>query len=801
MRQEEAMQNQTGQDTLLSVTLSERRTVQSHKPDGRPIWIPRPLKSNNLDDFFLSNRDDLQRLFAVEQAILYAVDQEKRELFSKMLRSSVDDIQDIRVPINEQTLSGYCAKYGKLLNIADTDDAGALARISPHLCVDRFWEEGCGVQPRQMLAVPIVYNRKYLLGVLWLCNKRNGEPFTATEEEVAREVAEALSLTLRAYYQQQRQQQIPQRSKTRFDYLLRHNFITHEELDAATDEADQRGQDVETVLIDTYRVPKKEVGKSLSNFFGCPFVEFDTHTSIDRSLFKGINIDYLKANKWLPLRREGMTVDILIDNPKELHKIEQVELLMKGYTPRFFVGLRRDILHYLQSVSGQPDTLDSIRDILGELNFGETAEEEHDAGTSIVHENDSAIVRLVNQIIVDAYQRGASDIHIEPYTARQDTVVRIRIDGECYEYQRIPPSYRRAVVSRIKIMARLDIAERRKPQDGKIKFRLPTHRDIELRVATIPTANGNEDVVMRILASNEPIPLEKLEMTERNLRAFQHIIQRPYGLILVVGPTGSGKTTTLHGALAAINTPKRKIWTAEDPVEITQYGLRQVQVNPHIGFTFAAAMRAFLRSDPDVIMVGEMRDRETAHIALEASLTGHLVLSTLHTNSAVETITRLLDMELDVFNFADALLGVLAQRLVRTLCPTCKVAYAPPLEAFAELQQAYGAEAFASLGVQYTPDFRLYRATGCRECEYTGYKGRVAIHELLLNTEEIKRLIQSQARTTDILQMARQDGMTTLLQDGIHKVLRGLTNFQQVKTVVAPHIERMSKEKKLSGGL
>jgi type II secretory ATPase GspE/PulE/Tfp pilus assembly ATPase PilB-like protein len=268
----------------------------------------------------------------------------------------------------------------------------------------------------------------------------------------------------------------------------------------------------------------------------------------------------------------------------------------------------------------------------------------------------------------------------------------------------------------------------------------------------------------------------------------------------VVGPTGSGKTTTLHAALAAINTPKRKVWTAEDPVEITQYGLRQVQVNPHIGFTFAAAMRAFLRADPDVIMVGEMRDRETAHIALEASLTGHLVLSTLHTNSAVETITRLLDMDLDVFNFADALLGVLAQRLVRTLCSACKAQYHPPQETFVELQEAYGSEAFASLGVQYTPDFRLYRATGCRECEYTGYRGRVSIHELLINSAEIKQLIQSRARTTDILQIARQDGMTTLLQDGIQKVLQGLTNFQQVKTVVAPHIEQVSKGKKPSGG-
>jgi type II secretory ATPase GspE/PulE/Tfp pilus assembly ATPase PilB-like protein len=762
--------------------------------------VPRALRSDNLDDFFLGNRDDLQRLFDVEQVVLYAVDREKRELFSKILRNPLDGVQDIRVPINEQTLSGSCAKYGKLLNIADAYDASELARISPFLCFDRFWEEGCGVQPRQMLAVPIVYNHKYLLGVLLLCNRRSDETFTPKDEEMAREVAETLSLTLRAYYQQN-QQQTPRRPRTKFDYLLTHNFITRDELDAATDEADQKGQDVETVLIETYRVPKKEVGKSLSSFFGCPFVEYDTHRIIDRALFKGINFDYLKANKWIPLRRDGSTIDILIDNPKDLHKIEHIEFLMKGCTLRFNVGLRRDILQYLQNVSGKPDTLDSIQDILGELNFGETAEEEHDAGTSIVHENDSAIVRLVNQIIVDAYQRGASDIHIEPYTARQDTVVRIRIDGECFEYQRIPPNYRRAVVSRIKIMARLDIAERRKPQDGKIKFRLPTHRDIELRVATIPTANSNEDVVMRILASNEPIPLDQLQMHERNLRAFQHIIQRPYGLILVVGPTGSGKTTTLHGALAAINIPKRKIWTAEDPIEITQYGLRQVQVNPHIGFTFAAAMRSFLRADPDVIMVGEMRDRETAHIGLEASLTGHLVLSTLHTNSAVETITRLLDMELDVFNFADALLGVLAQRLVRTLCAACKVAYHPSQETFTDLQEAYGREAFTSLGVQYTPDFRLYQATGCRECEYSGYRGRVSIHELLINTEEIKQLIQSRARTSDILQMARQDGMTTLLQDGIQKVLRGLTTFQQVKAVVAPHLVQMFKEPKPFGGI
>ncbi|MEE9146335.1 MAG: GspE/PulE family protein, partial [Candidatus Tectomicrobia bacterium] len=466
--------------------------------------------------------------------------------------------------------------------------------------------------------------------------------------------------------------------------------------------------------------------------------------------------------------------------------VEHIQLLMKGLTPRFSVSLRKDILQYLYAASGKHDLLGNIQDILGQLSDDDSVvsgSEEEDDSTS-VQEDDSAIVRLANQIILDAYKRGASDIHIEPYSNKLDTVVRIRIDGRCQEYQRIPPSYRRALVSRIKIMARLDIAEKRKPQDGKIKFRLPNNREIELRVATIPTTNNNEDVVMRILAASEPMPMDQLKMTERNLKGLQGIAEKPYGLVLVVGPTGSGKTTTLHSTLGFINEPHRKIWTAEDPVEITQYGLRQVQVNARIGFTFSVAMRSFLRADPDVIMVGEMRDEETARIGIEASLTGHLVLSTLHTNSAPETITRLLDMGLDPFNFADALLGVLAQRLVRTLCKACKTSYQPSPEVFEELRQAYGAEDFDRLGKPYTPDFILYQAVGCPECDNNGYKGRVGIHELLIASPEVKRLVQTRARIEDIRTSGKQGGMTTLLQDGILKTMDGLTDFTQIKATV-----------------
>lgn len=566
------------------------------------------------------------------------------------------------------------------------------------------------------------------------------------------------------------------------DCIAYRGLINQVDLDSAVEESLSRQMDLETVLLEKHRVPRADLGAALSEFYQCPYVPYDERTVIDPDLLKNLSFDYLRRNSWLPLKRQGTVLDVVINDPHDLEKGLDIRRAFPGMTVRFAVGLRRDIEQYLLVATGQANE-GSITDILGELVDEAGIERGPEGEPGEIDENDSAIVRLTNQIIAEGYRLGVSDIHIEPYSDRKETAVRFRVDGTCFTYMRIPAVYRRAIVSRLKIMANLDIAERRKPQDGKIRYKLAKDREIELRVATVPTAGNNEDVVLRLLTPKEIMPLEAMDFSPELLQTIKELSERPHGIFLCVGPTGSGKTTTLHAVMKHINTDERKIWTAEDPIEITQEGLRQVQVHPKIGFTFASAMRAFLRADPDVIMIGEMRDKETADIAIEASLTGHLVMSTLHTNSAVETVTRLLDMGCDSFNFADAMLGILAMRLCKRICVHCKESYHPTQQEYDELVQGYGARYWERLGVTFTEDFTLYRGKGCDACNNSGFKGRVALHELLVGSEDLKNLIQGRARTAEILGVAMRDGMVTLLQNGIQKVLRGVTTYRQVRAV------------------
>jgi type II secretory ATPase GspE/PulE/Tfp pilus assembly ATPase PilB-like protein len=729
--------------------------------------------ASNLDEILVHLRDEIITLFEAQRITIYVVDGPKKELFSRF--KSGDEIAEIRIPISTASIAGFSAFKQRVVNIANCYDAAELTRIDPALRFDSSWDQKTGFVTRQVLACPIIH-QKFLLGVIQLINRVNNKPFSAVDERSVQELAGILGIAL---YNQKRMA-ISRPSK--FDYLIDENLITLKELEKAIIESRQRKESIESILIRQFKIDKKHIMTSLSRFYKLPFVEFSPQFVIPGELISRVKPAFLRTNVWVPLRIEDGHVVIAIDNPRDLQKIDMIKSIFKTEPLKLCLALEEDILQFITLFTHEEKESAGIDEILSRLQSDVAETEDTDAGS--VGEEDSAVVQLANKIIMDAYNRKASDIHIEPYPGKESVQVRFRVDGQCHTYQTIPYNYRNAIVSRLKIMAELDIAERRKPQDGKIKFKKFGGKDIELRVATIPTQGGLEDVVMRILAAGEPIPLDKMGFSRKNYDNFISAITKPYGIIFVCGPTGSGKTTTLHSALGYINKVETKIWTAEDPVEITQRGLRQVQVAPRIGFDFSMAMRAFLRADPDVIMVGEMRDKETTQIGIEASLTGHLVFSTLHTNSAPESVTRLLDMGMDPFNFADAVLCILAQRLVLTLCKECKKPYHPSREEYDELVREYGREAFEkNVHIPYSNDLTLYKPEGCDACNHTGYKGRMGIHELLMGTDAVKKLIQTKARMEEIRDQAIADGMTTLKQDGIEKVFAGHCNLLQVRKV------------------
>ncbi len=730
--------------------------------------------ATNLDDILIGLKTEIAALFTAKRLTIYYVDGIKRELVSRF--KSGHEIKEIRVPLSPKSIAGYSAFRQTLINIQDAQDPQELKAIDPALEFDESWDEQSGFKTAQVLVVPIVF-KKMLLGAIQFVNRMDGAPFSKEDEKNAIELSETLGIGL---YNQKRMAAGRGARKNKYDTLLENHLLTQKELKKIINDARDRKEPVETVMMKDYKVPKKDIGASLSKYYDVPFVQFSKNTPIPGDLLTGLKVPFLKRNIWVPLRREDDHIVIAINDPHDLQKGGGIKSLFPGETIKFNIAFEGDILEFIGLFTQDEQEIASIDDILSQLADDDLEMEED---LTSMDEESSVVVQLVNKIILDAQARNASDIHIEPYPGRNNTQVRIRVDGACTLYQTIPYQYKNAVVSRIKIMSDLDIAERRLPQDGKIKFKKYGGLDIELRVATVPTQGGMEDVVMRLLAAGEPIPLDKIGFSKFNYDHFLGMVTQPYGIIFVCGPTGSGKTTTLHSALSYINKTETKIWTAEDPVEITQKGLRQVQVKPKIGFNFAAAMRSFLRADPDVIMVGEMRDKETTQIGIEASLTGHLVLSTLHTNSAPESITRLLDMGMDPFNFADAILGIMAQRLVRTLCKSCKKPYHPGKEEFDELIREHGKEQFDELNIQYTKDLQLFKPDGCDACSNTGYRGRMGIHELLAGSDNIKRLIQQSATIEEIRALALKEGMRTLKQDGISKIFQGNCDLLQVRKV------------------
>jgi type II secretory ATPase GspE/PulE/Tfp pilus assembly ATPase PilB-like protein len=592
--------------------------------------------------------------------------------------------------------------------------------------------------------------------------------------------------------------------------LLSMGLISQTQLDAALDQQQQdRSMPLGELLVRGGVVSRQDLQTALARKMGYPLVDV-AKFPVEVDAIRRIAFPTARRLKALPLIvRDGRLV-VALEDPTQSAAIDELEFAAQMKTIPVLaaagtidLALRAAYERAGASLAGQLGpaslqntfefSLDSTNDLIESLEREDHARHDDDPQ---IEQSDNSLVRLINSMIVDASTQGVSDIHIETHPGREKVKIRFRKDGVLHPHLELPHTYRNALIARVKIMCDLDISERRKPQDGKINFAKfsPSHR-IELRVATIPTHSGLEDVVLRILASAKPIAIDSLGLAPRNLQQLKLAAERPYGMVLCVGPTGSGKTTTLHSVLSHINVPERKIWTAEDPIEITQPGLRQVQVHPKIDWTFAKALRAFLRADPDVIMIGEIRDAETAQMAIEASLTGHLVLSTLHTNSAPETVTRLLGMGMDPFNFGDSLLLVMAQRLVRRLCGHCRVALPAGDDAIDELladwlqacppeeavlaRDALRREWIERHGVDGR--LRLYHAPGCSHCSGTGLKGRAGLHELMVVTRELRHLIQTGANAEQLQRSAIGDGMRTLRQDGIEKVLAGVTSIDEVR--------------------
>ncbi len=554
--------------------------------------------------------------------------------------------------------------------------------------------------------------------------------------------------------------------------LISMNVIKAENSSQYQQEADNLGIALTTYLLDRKIITQQDLAKAYSIDLAIPYVDHINETMIDSEMLKKIQFGFLRQNQIIPINFDNKLM-IVAANPYKMQAIDELSLLLgkpsqKAVAPATVVA---DAINRFYPLEGTKEMMEELEEdsklFEGELDL--SAIEDQDV---MVMASQTPVIKLVNHILFQAVKRDESDIHIEPY--EKEVRVRYRIDGVMFVTLTPPKKIQSALVSRLKIMANLNIAEKRKPQDGRIEIKV-AGKEIDIRVSILPVVHG-ERVVMRLLDKSKTfVKLESMGFSKRDFHALEYAISQPNGIVLVSGPTGSGKTTTLYAILARVNSPEVNLITVEDPVEYQISGINQVQVNEKIGLTFAAALRSILRQDPDIIMIGEMRDTETVQIAIQASLTGHLVFSTIHTNNAPATITRLIDMGIEPYLIASSVTAILAQRLVRKLCDACKKVYTPE------------ADSLKAIGIspQEAQKITFYQAVGCSKCMNSGYSGRLPIFEIMLMTPAIAQLVVQQADALKIKQQALKDGMTLLVHDGIEKIKQGLTTIDEVLAVAA----------------
>ncbi len=559
------------------------------------------------------------------------------------------------------------------------------------------------------------------------------------------------------------------------DLLVRDSLISAPQLAAAQEEIKRAGGRLSAVLARQGALSEAALVEYIGKQYKLPVLELDK-LDLAPEVGKLISETLALKHQMIPVRREGATLTVAMADPSNIAAIDDVRFLT-GLNLQVVVASESQIANAIEKHyhNGGASAYEDALSGLDEADLGAASAEEEVVNVAALEKiaDDAPVVRLVNLMLMDAIKRSASDIHIEPYD--KSFRVRYRLDGALYEVMTPPVQLRQAVISRVKIMAGLDIAERRLPQDGRIKFRVDKGRDMDFRVSVLPTLFGEKCVLRLLDKGNLQLDMTKLGFEDATLKAFLSGIHKPFGLVLVTGPTGSGKTTTLYSALSELNKVSDNISTAEDPVEFNLAGINQVQMHEDIGLTFAATLRSLLRQDPDIIMVGEMRDKETCEIGIKAALTGHLVLSTLHTNGAPATISRMLNMGLEPFLITAALNVIVAQRLVKKICKNCR----EPAPASVEALQ------LAQVAATAIPTAQLFRGSGCEQCSKTGHKGRIAIYEVMLATDALRQAILSGASDLALKKVAIADGMKTLRQAAIDKLLEGQTTLEEVSRVTA----------------
>jgi len=549
--------------------------------------------------------------------------------------------------------------------------------------------------------------------------------------------------------------------------LLKKNLVTQEQIAKAKEEFENTGVSIEKILLSAGVVPENQLASVKADLLGVLFVNLKEY-SISPEVIGAIPENIARKWRVMPLFKIKETLTVAMNDPEDIYVIDELQRLAKVRSIDAVLSSEEDIRYALDNYYGASgDVEEAVRDV-DEITTEAIGEENVEVRVLERMAEEAPVIRIVNLLVMRAIRERASDIHVEP--AKDHVGVRFRVDGILRDINPLPKHLQGAVISRIKILSRMDIAEKRRPQDGRIQAKIE-NREIDLRVSSYPTAHG-ENIVIRILdRSSFLLGLPQLGFSKKELTRFEKVIRKPHGIVLVTGPTGSGKTTTLYAALNVISSTEKNIITIEDPIEYQIPLIRQSQVNPKAGLTFATGLRSILRQDPDIIMVGEIRDVETAEIAIHSALTGHLVFSTLHTNDAAGALTRLEDMGAEPFLVASSMTAIIAQRLVRVLCEQCKEVYSPEPELLKEFN------------ITQSKSLKFHKAKGCKYCDDVGYKGRLAIFELLIVSEEIKKLVLSKKSSGVIKETARKEGMTTLWEDGLEKAKAGITSLEEVAKV------------------